>query len=213
MSARRALAAALLAATVAALAGCTAAGQEQRPEAAGPPAAAPPMARGSDGRPVSVLAGERAPASELTEERAGASSVSQVESALSQLGAKRTAEGIVITLPDQVLFDFDKADIKPDAAGVLGQIALVARHYPAAPIKVNGHTDAKGTPAYNLDLSKRRAQAVVGWLAGREHLAAARMRASGYGEARPVAPNTRPDGSDNPEGRRRNRRVEVVIAA
>jgi outer membrane protein OmpA-like peptidoglycan-associated protein len=212
VSARRALAAALLAVTVAGLAGCTAAGQ-QRPAAAGPAVGGPPTSRGPDGRPVSVLAGERAPVSELTEERAGASSVSQVESALSQLGAKRTPEGIVITLPDQVLFDFDKADIRPDAAGVLAQIALVARHYPAAPIKVRGHTDAKGTPTYNLDLSRRRAKAVVGWLAGREHLAAGRMRATGYGEARPVAPNTNPDGSDNPDGRRRNRRVEVIIAA
>jgi outer membrane protein OmpA-like peptidoglycan-associated protein len=136
-----------------------------------------------------------------------------VTTALSQLGAKRTAQGIVITLPDQVLFDFDKADVKPQAAGVLAQIALVARHYPAAPMKVDGHTDAKGSPAYNLALSRRRAQAVVAWLAGREHLDAGRMRATGYGEARPVAPNTNPDGSDNPEGRRRNRRVEVIIAA
>jgi outer membrane protein OmpA-like peptidoglycan-associated protein len=210
MNARRALAAVLLAAV---LAGCSAAGQRDRPEAAGPTVPSPPIARGPDGRPVSVLTGERAPLSELSEERAGASSVSQVESALSQLGARRTPEGIVITLPDQVLFDFDKADIRPAAAGILAQIALVARHYPAAPIKVDGHTDAKGTPAYNLDLSRRRAQAVVGWLAGREHLAAGRMRATGYGEARPVAPNTRPDGGDNPGGRRRNRRVEVIIAA
>jgi outer membrane protein OmpA-like peptidoglycan-associated protein len=202
-------------AAVVVLAGCTRSGDGARaaPAPAGPTVAAPATSKGPDGRPVSELSSDQAPVSQLEEVRAAGSSVSEVETALSDLHAKRTPEGIVITLPDKVLFDFDKADVRPDARGVLGQIALVARHYGSAPMKVNGHTDAKGSDAYNLDLSQRRADSVKRWLVERERLGAGRIATKGFGETRPVAPNTRPDGSDNPEGRQQNRRVEVIIAA
>jgi outer membrane protein OmpA-like peptidoglycan-associated protein len=76
---------------------------------------------------------------------------------------------------------------------------------------VTGHTDATGEDAYNLDLSRRRAEAVAAWLRARPELGGWTFTVAGKGEAAPVAPNSRPDGSDDPEGRARNRRVEVTI--
>lgn len=76
---------------------------------------------------------------------------------------------------------------------------------------IEGHTDAKGSEAYNLKLSERRAEAVVEWLAVREGIDTAWLDRRGLGEAQPAAPNARPDGRDDPEGRQRNRRVEVIL--
>ena len=79
--------------------------------------------------------------------------------------------GFVITLNDQVLFDFDKSDIRPDAANVLDTLAAALRKVPDVKLlEIRGHTDAKGSDDYNQDLSERRAQAV---------LAALRQRGSG----------------------------------
>lgn len=80
-------------------------------------------------------------------------------------------------------------------------------------MRVDGHTDAKGDDAYNQALSERRAAAVKAWLAGNARIPADHMGTRGYGETRPVAPNARPDGADDPAGRQRNRRVEIAVAA
>ncbi|MBA3306422.1 MAG: OmpA family protein [Thermoleophilaceae bacterium] len=80
-----------------------------------------------------------------------------------------------------------------------------------AAIRVEGHTDAKGDPAYNQRLSLRRAQSVRRWLLDSGGLEAGRVAVRGFGETRPVAPNTRPDGSDDPGGRRLNRRVVIGV--
>jgi photosystem I P700 chlorophyll a apoprotein A2 len=162
-------------------------------------------------KPVSVLWSTELPVSVLESTAVGGSRLREVQGILSELGAKRTATGIVITLPEVVLFDFDKADLRPDARPVLEKIAKVVRYYAAAPVRVDGHTDAVGTPAYNRDLSQRRADAVKDWLAASGGIAAGRLRARGLGETEPVAPNQNPDGTDNPAGRQRNRRVEVVV--
>ncbi len=77
-------------------------------------------------------------------------------------------------------------------------------------VTVVGHTDAKGEDAYNFDLSKRRAEAVVDWLKSQSGMARI-FAAEGRGEVEPIAPNTRPDGNDDPDGRARNRRVVVDI--
>lgn len=74
------------------------------------------------------------------------------------------------------------------------------------------HTDGKGSDAYNQKLSERRADSVRQWLGQKEGLAQVKMTTQGFGAARPVAPNTNKDGSDNPEGRQKNRRVEIVLA-
>ncbi|MBD9537529.1 OmpA family protein [Stenotrophomonas sp. STM01] len=116
--------------------------------------------------------------------------------------------GFVITLNDQVLFDFDKADIRPDAGKVLDTLATALGTVQASSLEVRGHTDAKGSDDYNQDLSERRARSVVAALQQRG--AAAGASAHGYGETQPVAPNEI-NGKDNPGGRQLNRRVEIFV--
>ncbi len=116
--------------------------------------------------------------------------------------------GFVITLNDKVLFDFDKADIRPDAGKVLDTLATALGTVKASAIEIRGHTDAKGSDAYNQGLSERRAQSVVTALQQRG--AAKDASAHGYGESQPVAPNE-VNGKDNPGGRQLNRRVEIFV--
>jgi outer membrane protein OmpA-like peptidoglycan-associated protein len=138
--------------------------------------------------------------------------VSDLSGAASDLGAKMTDMGLVINFDADVLFDFDKADIKPEAAPTLGKLAEVVQQYTKSRLVITGYTDAKGDDAYNLSLSRRRAQAIADWLKANGAGNTGQTQVQGRGEADPVAPNTKPDGSDNPEGRRQNRRVEVVIS-
>ena len=134
-----------------------------------------------------------------------------VAGAIQALEVKETATEIRIELPADVLFDFDKAEIRPDAAQVLAQAARLLRPHSKRRVVIEGHTDAKGNDQYNQQLSERRAQAVKQWLQEREKLKIA-LETRGWGSKRPVAPNTKPAGSDDPEGRQKNRRVEIVIA-
>jgi outer membrane protein OmpA-like peptidoglycan-associated protein len=122
-----------------------------------------------------------------------------------------TEREIRIDLSADVLFDFDKADLKPAADADLGKVAEVARANPGTPIQVAGHTDSKGADAYNQRLSERRAEAVKAWLVERGGVEAARIQTRGWGETRPVVPNETSGGVDDPEGRQRNRRVEITI--
>lgn len=116
--------------------------------------------------------------------------------------------GVLITLNDKVLFDFDKSDIRPDAAEVLDTLAEALAKIDAKGMQIRGHTDAKGGDDYNLSLSDRRAQSVVAAL--RQRGAAKDAEARGFGESQPVAPNE-VDGHDNPSGRQLNRRVEIYV--
>ena len=78
-------------------------------------------------------------------------------------------------------------------------------------MEVAGHTDSKGTDEYNQALSERRARAVYDYL-GSKGIGAERMVGPvGYGESKPIAPNTNEDGSDNPDGRAKNRRTELNV--
>ena len=116
--------------------------------------------------------------------------------------------GFVITLNDKVLFDFDKSQIRPDAAKVLDTLAAALQKVPARAMEIRGHTDSKGSDSYNQDLSERRAQSVAQAL--RQRGAAKDAQAKGYGESVPVTPN-QIDGHDNPAGRQLNRRVEIFV--
>ena len=116
--------------------------------------------------------------------------------------------GFVITLADGVLFDFDKSDIRPEAAGVLDNLGGAMKTINASTAEVSGHTDAVGSDSYNLDLSERRAQSVVAALVQRG--VTTDLNAKGYGESKPVAPNEL-NGKDNPAGRQLNRRVEIFV--
>jgi outer membrane protein OmpA-like peptidoglycan-associated protein len=137
--------------------------------------------------------------------------VDTLTATLTELNAKTTDTEIRIELSADVLFDFDKADIKADAEPSLRKVATVIRSYPKSGVTIEGHTDAKGSDAYNAALSERRAASVRQWLESRGGVSGVRFAVRGLGAKRPVAPNTRPDGADDPEGRRKNRRVEIVV--
>jgi outer membrane protein OmpA-like peptidoglycan-associated protein len=132
--------------------------------------------------------------------------------AVQALDVRETATDIRIGLAADVLFDFDKSEIRADAAPMLAKAAEIVRQHGQRRVTIEGHTDGKGAAAYNQRLSERRAAAVRGWLAAQGGLEGMPMTTRGWGATRPVAPNAKPDGSDNPEGRQQNRRVEIVIA-
>jgi len=127
------------------------------------------------------------------------------------LQVKETSTEVRIQLAADVLFDFDKADIRQSAADALKQVAGRIKGQPNHGVRIEGHTDGKGADAYNRALSLRRADSVRQWLIIQEGLVSVRFMTQGFGKTHPVASNTRPDGSDNPEGRQKNRRVEVII--
>jgi photosystem I P700 chlorophyll a apoprotein A2 len=134
-----------------------------------------------------------------------------LESALKDLGARVVGQEIVIELSADVLFDFDKATLKPVAMDALGKVAGVLKGMPNSPATVDGHTDGKGQADYNQKLSERRANSVKDWLVNQGGIPASRLSARGFGMTRPVAPNTKKDGSDDAEGRQKNRRVEIRV--
>jgi outer membrane protein OmpA-like peptidoglycan-associated protein len=130
--------------------------------------------------------------------------VQDLAAAKRDLGARETEIEVRVELPADVLFDFDKADIRADAAHALAELAAVIRAYTGA-VRLEGHTDGKGAADYNQKLSERRAASVKQWLVEREQIPAARMTIQGFGKTKPVASN------DTDAGRQKNRRVEVVI--
>jgi outer membrane protein OmpA-like peptidoglycan-associated protein len=136
--------------------------------------------------------------------------VQDLERAMKDLGAQETDIEIRIQLPADVLFDFDKATIRRDAEEALGKVLVILRAHANARITIEGHTDGKGRPAYNQTLSEKRAQSVKAWLVDKG-IAARQISTKGYGMTKPVAPNAKPDGKDDPAGRQKNRRVEIVV--
>ena len=166
---------------------------------------------GSSGAGIgeSSFAPPPAPASTFRAAEVAADRMAATTALISELHATQAADrSIVVELPSDVLFDFDKANLRPDGETSLVKTADLITSYPDAPLAVQGHSDGKGSQAYNLPLSERRARAVADWLKKRTGRT---PEAKGYGELKPVEANTRANGSDNPEGRQRNRRVEIVI--
>lgn len=120
------------------------------------------------------------------------------------MNAQVTDRGVVLTLGD-VLFTTGKADLNVAAAGNLGRLATFLANYPTRTALVEGFTDSTGSDDFNLDLSRRRAEGVKAYLVG-QGVAGERLTASGKGESSPIGDNATVD------GRRQNRRVEVVIS-
>lgn len=136
----------------------------------------------------------------------------QLTSALGASGFETRVDdrGVTVLVTD-VLFDYDSDELTAAGGAAVEKIAeIVKRLAPANELICEGHTDARGTDAYNFELSLRRARRVADSLAA-SGIDAKRVLAQGLGETRPLAKETRPDGKDDPEGRARNRRVEVVI--
>jgi outer membrane protein OmpA-like peptidoglycan-associated protein len=116
-----------------------------------------------------------------------------------------------LTLAADILFDFDKATIRPDAQAALDRVTEIIRRNGKGAVRIEGFTDAKGATDYNLRLSSVRAESVEKWLVERGGLRGTGFEARGLGASRFVAPNVKRDGSDDPAGRQKNRRVEIVI--
>lgn len=120
--------------------------------------------------------------------------------------------GTIFEMGGEVLFDFDSARIRSTAVPALAALAERIRAERPAAVEITGHTDARGSRAYNRGLSERRARSVARYLSVTPGLAAQRFLVRGLGEESPRAPNTLPDGRDNPAGRQANRRVEIVLS-
>jgi OOP family OmpA-OmpF porin len=114
------------------------------------------------------------------------------------------------TLGAETLFEFDKYNLKPTGKAKLDELVTDMRQFDVNSIGVAGHTDSKGTEEYNQGLSERRAATVKNFLVS-QGVDPALITAEGRGELKPVAPNTLPNGRDNPEGRAQNRRVEIKV--
>jgi outer membrane protein OmpA-like peptidoglycan-associated protein len=130
----------------------------------------------------------------------------RLRSALSHVAETTdSARGYVVNLPD-ILFDVNEATLKPDARLRLAKLAGILLILPDQHVQIEGHTDSTGSVDHNLTLSQHRANAVLSLLTG-QGLERTRLEAIGFGMERPMADNA------TSEGRRRNRRVELVISS
>lgn len=129
---------------------------------------------------------------------------------IQDLAVSETPTEIRIDLAADVLFEFDKAELLPKAQDVLTRVAAMIREQPRGTVRIEGHTDSKGDDAYNQRLSDQRAAAVKTWLMA-NGLSDYAFTTAGMGERQPVAANEKPDGSDDPEGRQKNRRVQIIV--
>lgn len=111
---------------------------------------------------------------------------------------------------NNIFFDFDKATLRSISNVELKNLVMLFKSNPNLKVEISGHTDSKGENTYNQKLSEERAQAVVNRLT-ESGVNSTRMKAKGYGEIKPVSPNKKTNGEDNPVGRQLNRRVELMI--
>ena len=132
---------------------------------------------------------------------------------LAELGATVEHGRLHLQMAGDILFDFDSTAVRPDAAAELAKVAALIRQGSEGVVTVVGHTDSVGGEVYNQSLSEKRARAVTRWLNRNEGIPLQIMEAAGAGETQPVTYNTMPNGSDNPDGRAKNRRVEVSFTA
>jgi OOP family OmpA-OmpF porin len=104
-----------------------------------------------------------------------------------------------------VNFDFDRSEVKEQYLPEIERVARFMEQYPDRVVELEGHTDSRGTDAYNLGLSQRRAEAVMAELVGRFGISPSRVSAKGFGESQPIESN------DSAQGRAENRRVITVV--
>jgi len=134
-----------------------------------------------------------------------------LERARQEFEAQQSGRSLSMNLSGDVLFDYDKAILKPEAEQALKKVAVVLSQFPESHVMVEGYTDSKGTQSRNLQLSLERAQAVKDWLVKNGSPVGPNITTKGFGEDYPVAPNTNDNGTDNPLGRALNRRVSIIV--
>ncbi len=120
------------------------------------------------------------------------------------VGIRNTGDRLIVTMPQDILFATDSAELRPTLTADLRDVAQSLLAYPDTTAQVIGHTDSDGEAAYNLDLSERRARSVANVLLS-EGVPSGRVQSIGRGEDQPISSNL------TPEGKAQNRRVEIVI--
>lgn len=130
----------------------------------------------------------------------------EIKSAVPDAKVERVGEGIVVEFSSNVLFGFDKSNLSYDSKASLDKLVTVLNSYKDTNIELQGHTDSKGSTAYNQSLSENRAGSVSGYLQG-AGISSNRVTIKGYGETVPKYDN------ETETGRSQNRRVEFLITA
>jgi outer membrane protein OmpA-like peptidoglycan-associated protein len=130
----------------------------------------------------------------------------EIKNTVPDAKVERVGEGIVVEFSSNVLFAFDRSDLSNEAQSNLDKLVTVLNHYPDTNIELQGHTDSRGSEAYNEALSERRATEVSNYL-GSKGIIPVRMTIKGFGETVPKYDN------ETDEGRAQNRRVEFLITA
>lgn len=130
----------------------------------------------------------------------------EIENEVPDAKVERVGEGIVVEFSSNILFGFDESSLSYDAKTNLDKLVAVLNSYPETNIEVQGHTDSKGSKAYNMTLSEQRARTVSEYLMD-EGIAYDRLTIKGFGETIPKYEN------NTAEGRTQNRRVEFLITA
>ena len=134
-----------------------------------------------------------------------------LEKARQEFQAQQSGRSLSMNLSGDVLFDYDKAALRPEAEQALKKVAVVLSQFPESKVTVEGYTDSKGTKSSNMQLSRERAQSVKDWLVKNGNVLAANILTKGFGEDYAIAPNKNQNGSDNPLGRALNRRVSIIV--
>lgn len=125
---------------------------------------------------------------------------------LSDVSVRGDGDYNVYSVGEDVLFDTDKADIKPSAAKALEQITgSIGKRFASSAVQVMGFADSRASAGYNKELSEKRAEAVKNYLVSRGKIDASRVSVEAMGEAMPAASNA------TAEGRKENRRVEIAV--
>lgn len=130
----------------------------------------------------------------------------EIQKTVPDAKVERVGEGIVVEFSSNVLFSFDESNLSNDAKTNLDKLVTVLNSFPDTDIEVQGHTDNKGSDAYNQTLSEKRAGVVSGYLSGKG-IAYSRLNIRGFGENSPKYSN------DTKNGQMQNRRVEFLITA
>jgi outer membrane protein OmpA-like peptidoglycan-associated protein len=133
-----------------------------------------------------------------------------VETVLTQTEVNTTLNTGNTLAINSVMFVYDQVKLIEESQSKLDKIVNYMNEYKDAELVINGHTDSRGENAYNYWLSSARANKIRNYLrkAGIKY---SRMETHGYGESKPIADNQNSDGSDNPSGRQKNRRVEFIV--